>query len=266
MSETQVGSYERVHVTVEERVAVLQIDHPPVNALDEATFHDLEAAFEDALADGAVKVVVITGAGKSFVAGADIGDLSSMGSVEDATSKAHQGQALYLKIERSPKPVLAAINGRYCLGGGNELAMACHIRIAEERVKLGQPEIKLGLVPGWGASRRLVHLVGLGKALELILTGDHIRASEAQRLGLVNRVVPEGAALDEAMRLGKQLAALSSEALRRALDAVYACLDLDVEDGMAYEAARFGEMASTEDIHEGLSAFLEKRRPQFRDR
>ncbi len=257
---------ENVHVTIEERIAVLTIDHPPVNTLDRATFDALEQAFERVLADDEVKVIVLTGTGRSFIAGADVNGLAAMASVEDAERLAKEGQALYLRIERSPKPVIAAINGRYCLGGGNELAMACHIRIAEEKVKFGQPEIKLGLIPGWGGSRRLVYLVGLGKALELILTGDHVRAAEAERIGLVNRVVPEGGALNAALDLAKQLAALSGQALRRALDVVYACLDLDAEQGMAYEAKRFGEMAGTEDMREGLSAFLEKRRPEFHDR
>jgi enoyl-CoA hydratase/carnithine racemase len=261
-----LGAHEHVHTTVEDRIAVLTIDHPPVNALDQATFDDLERAFDQVVADDAVKVIVITGSGRSFVAGADVNALAAIATTEDAERLARKGQALFLRIERSPKPVLAAINGRFCLGGGNELAMACHIRIAEEKVKFGQPEIKLGLILGWGGSRRLVHLVGLGKALELILTGDHVRAQEAHRLGLVNRVVPEGEALTEALRLAKRLTSLSGQALRRALDVVYACLDLDVEQGLVYEAKRFGEIAGTEDMHEGLSAFLEKRRPEFRDR
>lgn len=255
-----------VRLTVEDRIAVLVIDHPPVNALDEKTFRALEEAFDRAVADQEVKVIVITGVGRSFVAGADIGTLAGMATVEDAERLAHDGQAFLLKIERSPKPVIAAINGRYCLGGGNELAMACHIRIAEERVKFGQPEVSLGLMPGWGGSQRLVRLVGLGKAVELILTGDHIRAKEAHRLGLVNRVVPEGGALDEAKRLAGQLAAMSSQALKRAMAAIYAALDMEVEEAMAYEAARFGELAATEDMREGLSAFLEKRPPRFQDR
>ncbi|MBN1579840.1 MAG: enoyl-CoA hydratase/isomerase family protein [Anaerolineae bacterium] len=261
-----MAAHENVHITIEDRIAVLTIDHPPVNALDRATFDDLERAFDKMMIDDAIKVIVVTGSGRSFIAGADVNALAAMSTVEDAEQLAKKGQSLFLRIERSSKPIIAAINGRYCLGGGNELAMACHIRIAEEKVKFGQPEIKLGLIPGWGGSRRLVHLVGLGKALELILTGDHVRAAEAHQLGLVNRVVPEGEALNEALRLAKQLAALSSQALCRALDVVYACLDLDVEQGLAYEAGRFGEMATTEDMREGLSAFLEKRRPEFRDR
>ena len=255
-----------VHVHTTDRIAVLTIDHPPVNALDETTFRDLEAAFGSAQADSQVKVIVITGSGRSFVAGADIGSLAEIATAEDAETLARMGQELMLRIERSPKPVIAAINGRFCLGGGNELAMACHIRVAEERVKFAQPEITLGLIPGWGGSRRLVHLVGLGKAVELILTGDHIRAHEAQQLGLVNRVVAEGEALEEAMRLARQLAALSSQGLRLALDCVYGELDLSAEEAMAYEARRFAQMACTYDKREGLEAFLQKRRPHFQDR
>ncbi|MBN1641929.1 MAG: enoyl-CoA hydratase/isomerase family protein [Anaerolineae bacterium] len=261
-----VGESAYVRAETIDRIGVLTIDHPPVNALDAATFRELEAAFDRALADPGVKVIVITGTGRSFVAGADIHVLASMQTPADAEEMARGGQALMSRIERAPKPVIAAINGRYCLGGGNELAMACHIRIAEERTKFGQPEITLGLIPGWGGSRRLADLVGLGRALELILTGDPIHASEAHRIGLVNRVVPEGGALEEALRLGGRLAALSGEALRRALDCVVAGRGMSHDDAMAYEAARFGEMVGTEDMREGVNAFLEKRRAQFRDR
>lgn len=255
-----------VHVRTQERIAVLAIDHPPVNALDAAALDDLSAAVRGAQADPTVKVIVITGTGRSFVAGADIGYLAEMASREDAERLARSGQELMLRIERCPKPVIAAINGRYCLGGGNELAMACHIRIAEEQAQFGQPEITLGLIPGWGGTRRLVHLVGLGKAVELILTGDHISAGEALRLGLVNRVVADGEALDEALLLASQLVALSSEGLRLALDCIYSELAMSASEAMACEAQRFAEMACTYDKCEGLSAFLEKRPPQFRDR
>jgi enoyl-CoA hydratase/carnithine racemase len=180
--------------------------------------------------------------------------------------KIRDGHAIMNKIERSPKPIIAAINGRYCLGGGSELALACHIRIAEEKVKLGQTEIKLGLIPGWGGTQRLARLVGLGKAVELILTGDHIRADEAYRIGLVNRVVPAGEALPEALRMAKRIATLGGVAIAKALDAIYAGLDMELDAGLAYEIDRFAEVAETEDIREGLSAFLEKRRPQFKDR
>ncbi len=255
-----------VHVRTQDRIAVLAIDHPPVNALDEATFADLEAVLRGAQADPMVKVIVITGSGRSFVAGADIGYLAEMATPKDAEELARSGQRLMLRIERSPKPVIAAINGRYCLGGGNELAMACHMRIAEEQAEFAQPEIRLGLIPGWGGTRRLVHFVGLGKAVELILTGDRIPAREALRLGLVNRVVGEGKALEEAMCLAAQLAALSSEGLRLALDCIYSELDMGTREAMACEAQHFAEMACTYDKCEGLSAFLQKRSPQFEDR
>jgi enoyl-CoA hydratase len=261
-----VGDLAYVHVRTQERIAVLTIDHPPVNALDEATLDDLEAAFRGAQADETVKVIVITGSGRSFVAGADIRYLAEMATPEDADALAQSGQGLMLRIERCRKPVIAAINGRYCLGGGNELAMACHIRIADEPVQFAQSEITLGLIPGWGGTRRLAHLIGLGKAVELILTGDRIPAQEALQLGLVNRVVAEGKALEEAMCLARQLAALSSEGLRLALDCIYSELDMSTNEAMAYEAQRFAEMACTYDKCEGLSAFLEKRGPQFEDR
>lgn len=261
-----MADYRNVHVKVEDRVAVLQIDHPPLNTIDQATFEDLSAALDQVLADAEAKVIVLTGTGQSFVAGADIGDLSALADVQDTWDKARAGQALFDRIERSPKPVIAAINGRYCLGGGTEMILACHMRIAEKSAKFGQPEIKLGLIPGWGGTQRLVRLVGLGNAIELILTGDHIRAEEAYRIGLVNHVVPDGEALSEALRLARRIVSLSSVAIAKALDAIYTGLDLCLADGLACEAARFSEMADTEDMREGLSAFLEKRRPKFRDR
>ena len=165
--------HQNVHLAVSRRVATLTIDHPPLNTIDAATFAGLNAALDEALADPEVKVIVITGTGQSFVAGADVNDLSALQDVQDTLEKAQAGQALFTKIERSPKPVIAAINGRYCLGGGSELILACHIRIAEEEVKIGQPEIKLGLIPGWGGTQRLVRLVGLA-------TGEQYRESKTR--------------------------------------------------------------------------------------
>jgi enoyl-CoA hydratase/carnithine racemase len=261
-----MAAYRNVQVDVEDRVAVLTIDHPPVNALDRDTFADLKGAFEQALSDKEVKAIVIAGAGQSFVAGADINELRAIGGAEEARAMAQAGHELLNAIERSPKPVIAAVNGRFCLGGGNELILACHVRIAERSAKFGQPEIKLGLIPGWGATQRLTRLVGLGKAVELILTGDHIRATEAHRIGLVNDVVEDGTALEAAKRMGARLAASSGVGLAKALDAIYTGLELDRQAGLAYEIERFAEMADTEDRREGLSAFLEKRRPEFKDR
>jgi enoyl-CoA hydratase len=261
-----MADYQNVHVTVEDRVAVLAVDHPPVNTLDELTFTELNAALDQMLADEGIKVIVITGTGRSFIAGADITEFQPLAGTPTLMEKIRYGHTVMNKIERSPKPVIAAINGRYCLGGGNELILACHIRIAEEKAKFGQTEIKLGLIPGWGGTQRLVRLVGLGKAVELILTGDHVRADEAYRIGLVNKVVPEGQALPEALRMAKHIAPLGGVAIAKALDAIYTGLDMELDAGLAYEVERFAEIADTEDIREGLSAFLEKRRPKFRDR
>jgi enoyl-CoA hydratase len=261
-----VREHRNVRVEIEDRVAILTIDHPPVNAIDRATLNDLWAAFDQTLADKNVKAIVLTGAGQCFVAGADIKAIAETADAEEVRRFIEAGHEFFLQIERSPKPVIAAINGRFCLGGGNELAMACHIRIAEEKVKFGQPEIKLGMIPGWGATQRLVRLVGLGKAVEMILTGDHVRAKEAHRLGLANQIVPVGSALEAAKRMARRLCALSGVALAKVLDAIYGGLDLPYDEGLAHEIARFGEMAETEDMREGVAAFLEKRKPTFRDR
>jgi enoyl-CoA hydratase/carnithine racemase len=256
---------EYVHVNVTDRVALLEIDHPPLNELDEPTFKALESALDQAMADERVKVIVITGKGRSFIAGAGIGELQAISNPDEARDRAQSGHDLLHKVERSPKPVIAAINGRYCLGGGNELAMACHFRIAEEKVKFGQPEIKLGIIPGWGGTQRLPRLVGVAKAIELILTGDPIRAKEAHRVGLVNKVVPEGTGVQAAMRLAKRLSSLSGPALARSLDAIYAGVEMSLDKGIAYEAGLFGELANTDDKREGLEAFVQGRRPEFRD-
>jgi len=261
-----MSEYHNVHVSVEDRVAVLAVDHPPVNTLDTLTFTELNAALDEMLADEGVKVIVITGTGRSFIAGADVTEFQSLAGTPDLMEKIRDGHKIMNKIERSPKPIIAAINGRYCLGGGSELILACHMRIAEEKAKFGQTEVKLGLIPGWGGTQRLVRLVGLGKAVELILTGDHIRADEAYRIGLVNKVVPEGEALAEALRLAKRIASLGGVAIAKALDAIYSRLDMELDAGLAYEIERFAEIADTEDMREGLSAFLEKRRPLFKDR
>jgi enoyl-CoA hydratase/carnithine racemase len=261
-----MGESKNVNVEVTDRVAVVTLNHPPLNTINSVTYDAFEAAIDQVLADDEVKVIVITGAGESFSAGADVKEFQAVLGTPVFMQKIRDGHTVFDRIERSPKPVIAAVNGRYCLGGGSELALSCHIRIAEEGVKFGQTEIKLGLIPGWGGTQRLVRLVGLGRALEMILTGDHVRAQEAYRIGLVNQVVPKGEALAAALRMARRLAALSSVALAKALDAVYTGLDCTRADGLAYEIARFAEVADSEDIREGLAAFQEKRRPQFMDR
>jgi enoyl-CoA hydratase/carnithine racemase len=264
--ERKMGEPEYVKVNTEDRVAVVQIDNPPLNTINSETLAALEAAFEQALADDEVKVIVITGTGKSFCAGADVKEFQAVLGTPAFMKKIRDGHRLFARIEKAPKPVIAAVNGRYCLGGGCELALACHMRVAEESAKFGQTEIKLGLIPGWGGTQRLPRLVGLGRALEMILSGDHIRASEAFRIGLVNKVVPKGEALQAALNMARRIAALSGLALGRALSAVYEGLDMTHEGGLANEVIRFSEVAESEDIREGLNAFLGKRRPQFSDR
>lgn len=261
-----MGESENVHVKVEEQVAVVTLDNPPFNTFNSVTFDAFAAAIDQVLADDEVKVIVITGAGDSFCAGADVKEFQVMLGTPAFMQRIRDGHTLFDRIERSPKPVLAAVNGRYCLGGGCELILACHMRFVEESVKFGQTEIKLGLMPGWGGTQRLVRLVGLGKALEMILTGDHVRAQEAYRIGLVNEVVPKGEAVQAALRMARRLTALSGVALAKALDAVYTGLDGTRAEGLAYEIARFSELAESDDIREGLAAFHEKRRPQFKDR
>lgn len=257
-----------IRYRTEEQTAIITIDHPPANAFNSQVLMELEAAFDEAVEDPGVKVVVITGAGQFFVAGADINEIKAVkDDREGATAMIKRGQDLFLKIEAAKKPVIAAINGRFALGGGNELAMACHIRLAEDSVQFGQPEIKLGIMPGWGGTQRLPRLVGKGKALELMLTGANIKAQEAYRLGIVNKVVPVGSVLREAMRLAKVISTWSALPIRAILTAVHeGCQEEDMRAAMAVEREQFVGLQGSADMEEGLNAFLEKRRPEFKDR
>jgi enoyl-CoA hydratase len=261
-----VGEYQYIKLTVDDRAAILTIDHPPANALDEQTLNDLYAAFTEATENEQVKVIIITGAGQFFGAGADINEIVEIKTYDQAYEVVRQTQMLFSEIERSKKPVIAAINGRYCLGGLNELAMACHIRLAEDSVQFGQPEIKLGIMPGSGGTQRLARLVGKGRALEIILGGGNIKAQEAYRIGLVNKVVPVGTVVREARRWAKALSMWGGVAMAAALQAVNEGLDMPLEEGLKREAEIFAGLTETEDMYEGLTAFLEKRRPQFKDR
>jgi len=261
-----MGEYQNVKLSVEERIATITIDHPPANAFDTQTVMDLEGAFDEATNDPEVKAIVITGAGQfAFVAGADVNEINALKTPAQAKEVVLKGQALFNKIEASRKPVIAAINA-VCLGGGNELAMACHMRIASANARFGQPEINLGIIPGWGGTQRLPRIVGKGKALELLLTGDMINAQEAYRIGLVNQVAPAGQVLKAAQGLAKKIASRSAIAIGAILDAVETGLKGSLSDGLLYEADQFAGLLESEDMHEGVSAFLQKRQPQFKDK
>jgi enoyl-CoA hydratase len=263
-----MGNYQTIKVSIEDRAAILTIDNPPANAFNHQQLQDLEAAFDEATENEEVKVVIITAAGQFFVAGADIKEiLANADDPDAATAFIKQGQNLMLKIERSKKPVIAAINGRFALGGGNELAMACHIRLAEDSVQFGQPEIKLGILPGWGGTQRLPRIVGKGRALEMILGGGNIKAQEAYSMGLVNKVVPVGTVVREAKRWAKVLSMWSALPMAAILTAVNEGLaEPDMEKAMDIEAQQFTSLQDSKDMHEGLTAFVEKRRPQFKDK
>ena len=258
---------EFIKIKIEDRVALVTIDRAPVNAINGKAMQELSDACEELSKNSQVKVLVITGEGKNmtFIAGADLKEMAQISSPEQAESLAKKGQEILNKIEQMKKPVIAAINS-VCVGGGNELAMACHIRIASDRARFGQPEINLGIIPGFGGTQRLARLAGASKARELILTGDMITAQEALRIGLVDRVVPDGELMRQALGLAKKIASKSAPSLAYALDAIAAGLDNTLEKGLAEEARLFGKIAETEDMREGVRAFLEKRQPGFKDK
>src|SRR5438477_9968031 len=247
-------------------IAYVTLNRPKVmNALSHATWENLQAAFEDAREDEAIRGVILTGAGdKAFIAGADISELAHVTAVQAEQSSAY-GQKVLNLIENLGKPVIAAING-FALGGGCETAMACTIRIASENAKFGQPEVKLGLLPGGGGTQRLPRLVGKGRALQLILTGETISAQEAYRIGLVNEVVPAANLIARAETILKQISANAPIAVKFSLEAANKGMDTSQAEGFALEASYFGICAATEDKKEGTSAFLEKRAPQFHGR
>ena len=245
-------------------VAVVTVNRPKVlNALNIATLDELAAVMRQLQRDDTVRCVIVTGAGeKSFIAGADINELAAL-TPTAGREHARAGQAVFDLVEQLGKPVIAAING-YALGGGCELAMACTIRIAADTARLGQPEINLGIIPGYGGTQRLARLIGAGRALELLLTGDPIGAAEAHRLGLVNRVVPAADLMAEARRLAAAIAAKAPVAVRYILEAVRCGVQLPLGEAQAFEATLFGLVASTADMREGTRAFLEKRKPEFK--
>jgi len=247
-------------------IAYVTLNRPKVlNALNQQTWEDLRAAFEDARDDTAVRGVILTGAGdKAFIAGADISELANVTAVEAQNSSSY-GQEVLDFIEDLGKPVVAAVNG-FALGGGCETAMACTIRVASENAKFGQPEVKLGVIPGGGGTQRLPRLVGKGRALQLILSGEMIDAQEAYRIGLVNEVVPAADLITRAEAILKQIFANAPIAVKFALEAVNKGLETSLAEGLSLEAALFGLCAGTEDKKEGTQAFLQKRAAQFHGR
>ena len=263
MTSNSLDDLENVLLERDAGVATITINRPKVlNALNAQTLDELRRVLLALERDEAVRVVIITGAGeKSFIAGADINELA-LQTPTGGREHARAGQQILDRIENLGKPVIAAING-FALGGGCELAMACTIRVAADTARLGQPEINLGIIPGYAGTQRLARLVGRGRALELLLTGDHVTAPEAHRLGLVNRVVPAADLMTEVRALAASLAAKAPVAVRYIIDAVNKGLDMGFADAQVFEATLFGLVSSTDDMREGTRAFLEKRKPQF---
>jgi enoyl-CoA hydratase len=251
-----------LHYDKKGTVACITLDHPAVkNALSQPVILELGRAFELASADPSVSGVIVTGRGPAFVAGANIADLAAVDALQ-AEQFTRLGQRLFDRIESLGKPVIAAVNG-YAFGGGCELAMACTVRIASEHAKFGQPEVKLGVIPGFGGTQRLPRLIGTGRAMQLVLTGEAIGAQEALRIGLVNEVVADDRLIARAEEILLQIAANAPVAVRLAMEAINRGRDTSVFDGQAIERALFSICASTEDKREGTTAFLSKRAPRF---
>ncbi|HEV8266491.1 MAG TPA: enoyl-CoA hydratase-related protein [Gemmatimonadales bacterium] len=259
-------TYQTLLFELRDGIAFVTINRPDkLNALNDQVVTELGHAAERIATEEAIKGAILTGAGpKAFVAGADIGDLAKQGPF-DGKARALRGQAVLRRLETCGKPVIAAING-FALGGGCELALACHIRVASETAKFGQPEVKLGIAPGYGGTQRLPRLVGKGVALQMILGGEMIDAHEAYRIGLVNKVVPPATLLAESEKLLRGILAMGPLAVRLALEAVDRGLDMSLDEGLLLEANHFGLLAGTQDMKEGLSAFLEKRSAKFQGR
>jgi enoyl-CoA hydratase len=264
MSTSTLPSFKNLRLERRDAVTILTVDRPSVlNAINRETLAEIGEAARAFVADPAQGALIVTGAGeKAFISGADINELAPLGPAA-AEDISRFGQAVVELLERSPKPVIAAVNG-YAFGGGCELALACHMRLASENAVLGLPEVKLGIIPGYGGTQRLPRLVGPGRALELILSGRNVKAEEAERIGLVNRVVPLASLLEESVKLAQAILRNGPLAVEAALECVVRGMQLPLDQGLRFESGRFGILASSEDMHEGLQAFLDKRPAAFR--
>lgn len=258
--------YQNIIFDKKENIAVVKINRPEkLNALNLKTMDELKNVFEKIKEDESVYAVIITGSGeKAFVAGADIAELNEL-NVISGKDFAEAGQGVFNLIENSEKPVIAAVNG-YALGGGCELALACHIRLASENAKFGQPEVNLGIIPGYGGTQRLTRLINSGRAMEYILTGDLISADEAYRIGLANKVISSAELFDKAVKMANKIASKGQVAVKMAVKSVVACDELSESEGQKLEASLFAACCGSEDFKEGTSAFLEKRKPEFENK
>src|SRR3989339_2258100 len=257
--------YKNILFEIKNNIGYVTINRPDkLNALNDETLDDLKKCFSGIKEDYGVSVVIVAGAGeKAFVAGADISEIHKL-NVIAAKHFAEKGQSIFNLIEKLGKPVIAAVNG-YALGGGCELALACHIRLASENAKFGQPEVNLGIIPGYGGTQRLTRLVNSGRAAELILTGDLIDANEALRIGLVNKIFSSEELISKATEFAEKISSKGQIAVRKALLSIVSCDEFSESDGLNHEAKLFSEGCGTDDFKEGTTAFLEKRKPNFKN-
>lgn len=257
--------YQNLTLEKKENVAIVRINRPDkLNALNAATLDELKQLFLFLRNDETVSVIILTGSGeKAFVAGADISELNKL-DMNSAKTFAERGQEIFYSIENMNKPVIAAVNG-FALGGGCELALSCHIRLASDNAKFGQPEVNLGIIPGYGGTQRLTRLINSGRSAEMIFTGDLIDANEALRIGLVNHVYPQSDLMSRAIEMANKISLKGQQAVRMALKAINIVDQVSDTEGQKYEASLFAVCCGTEDFKEGTNAFLEKRKPNFKN-
>lgn len=258
-------NYQNVLVEIKEKTALVKINRPDkLNALNAVTMDELKNVFTELIANEDVYVIILTGSGeKAFVAGADISELNKLNMIS-GKEFSEKGQEIFSMVENSTKPVIAAVNG-FALGGGCEIALACHIRLASENAKFGQPEVNLGIIPGYGGTQRLTRLINSGRAAEYILTGNMIDANEAYRIGLVNHVYPQNELMAKALEMAEKIISKGQNAVRAAIKAVNIVDEVPGKEGENFEAGLFAVCCGTEDFKEGTSAFLEKRKPEFKN-